>query len=252
MMWMRYTGVWLCLVLAGVPAWGQSSSLYVNEADNQGADPLGTVVVDGEGEMGVRSAMQPDPVSPGLRRASLAAVSVPEPRTYQVHDLVTIIVRESTTAAIDSSMSTEKNAEWGGEIAEFPRLNVADLLQMQLRPNNFADGRPKLDVGYDSAFDGEGDYSHATEMTARLAARIVDIKPNGLMVLEARKFVENDDETMTLVVTGTCSVDNVQIDNSVLSSDLFDLHISKQQTGELRKSSKKGLLTKVMDFIFNF
>jgi len=245
----------LRLLIAGVvaaPAWGQSSSLYVTEQTNDGADPFANVVISESGEMGVRSDRLPDPVSPQLRQASLAAVAVPEPRTYQVNDLVTIIIRESTTADIDASLNTEKEVDWQGEIAEFPKLNLADLLEMQVAPNTFPDGTPKLDVNFNNEFEGDGQYEHNTEMTARLAARIIDIKPNGLMVLEARKFVENDDETMTLVVTGTASVDSVQIDNTVLSSDLYDLHISKQHTGELRKTTKKGLLSNLMDFIFNF
>jgi len=57
---------------------------------------------------------------------------------------------------------------------------------------------------------------------------------------------------MTFVVTGTCSVDAIEIDNTVVSSDLYDLHISKQHTGQLRKSTKKGLLTNIMDVLFNF
>ncbi len=246
--------VFAMMVLAGMagPAAGQSSSLYVNDASQGAADPFANVVMTESGEMGVRSARMPDPVSPDLRRVSLAAVEVPEPRTYQINDLVTIIVRESTTADIDSSISTEKEVDWSGEVSEFPRLNLAELLQLQLRPNTFPDGTPKLDVNFDNEFKGKGKYGHSTEMTARLAARIIDIKPNGLMVLEARKFVENDKETMTLVVTGTCSVDEVQIDNTVLSSSLYDLHISKQHTGELRKSTKKGWLSGLMDLVFNF
>ncbi|NBC10195.1 MAG: hypothetical protein GVY24_00480 [Planctomycetes bacterium] len=246
-------GLWL-LIAAGlaVVASGQSSSLYVNDAASSGSDPFANVVITETGEMGVRSDRLPDPVSPELRQVSLAAVEVPEPRTYQVNDLVTIIVRESTTADIDASLNTEKEVDWQGEIAEFPKLNLAELLEMQVSPNTFPDGTPKLDVNFNNEFEGDGQYEHRTEMTARLAARIIDIKPNGLMVLEARKFVENDKETMTLVVTGTCSVDDVQIDNTVLSSSLYDLHISKQHTGELRKTTKKGLLSNLMDLIFNF
>lgn len=191
-------------------------------------------------------------ISPGIRSVSLSAVVEPEPRTYQLHDIITVIVRESTTAEIDASLTTEKDVSYEGEIAELPRFNLSDLLNLQLKPNTFPNGTPKLDVSFTSEFDGSGDYEHSTEMTARLAAQVIDVKPNGLLVLEARKFVENDDETMTLVVTGTCSVDDVTIDNTVLSSNLYDLHISKQQTGELRKSTKKGLLSRVLDFIFNF
>lgn len=233
----------------------QSSSLYVTDQSQSASyadDPFAPAApVAPAGEIVVQST-QPSTMSTQMSRVSLAAITVPEPRAYQKHDIVTIIIRESTTASIDASLETEKDVEWDGEIAEFPRLNVADLLNLRLRPNTFPEGNPQLDVSAGSSFEGDGGYEHNTEMTARLAAKIVDVKPNGLLVLEARKFVENDDETMTMVVTGTCSVDDLTIDNTVLSSSLYGLYISKQHSGELRKSTKKGLLTKLMDFVFNF
>ncbi len=250
---MKHVATLTLATLCSAAAWGQSSSLYVNDQASIVDDPFSTVVFDDQtGEFGVRSNQQEGSLSPAIKQVSFTAVTLPEPRTYQVNDIVTIIVRESTTAAIDASMSTKKDATWKAELAEFPDLNLADILKLDLKPMTFPDGTPKLDIKSNSKFDGEGDYGHKTEMTARLAARVLDVKPNGLLVLEARKFVENDDETMTMIVTGTCSVDEIAIDKTVLSSSLYDLHISKQHTGELRKSSKKGLLTKVIDFVFNF
>jgi len=245
----------ILLCAAAAVSHAQSSSLYVTDQGSQATyieDPFAaSAPAPAAGEIVVQTA-QPRSMSPQMARMSLAAVNTPEPRAYQKHDIVTIIVRESTTAAIDASLDTQKEVNYTGEIAELPEFNLSKLLDLKLEPNTFPAGTPKLDVQFDGEFEGDGDYEHNTEMTARLAATIVDIKPNGLLVLEARKFVENDDETMTMVVTGTCSVDDVEIDNTILSSSLYDLHISKQHTGELRKSTKKGLLTRLMDLVFNF
>ena len=89
-------------------------------------------------------------------------------------------------------------------------------------------------------------------MTARIQARVIDIKPNGTLVIEARKSVTSDHEHYTLVATGTCRVDDITVDNTILSSQLADLFIDKQHHGTLKRASEKGLFTNLLDAIFNF
>ena len=189
-------------------------------------------------------------LSPAIAARSFMAVSAPAPRTYQIHDLITIIVREDTQTRFSSSLETEKENRWTGEVAEFPRLTLSDLVDFNLSPNTFPNGTLKLDVRTGSEFEGEGDYENRRSMTDRIQASIIDIKPNGNVVLEARKSVRSDGEHYTLVATGTCRVDDITATNSVLSTQLADLYIDKQHHGHLRKAADKGLLTNVIDFLF--
>ena len=192
-------------------------------------------------------------LNPNIAAASLLAVPIPEPAEYSLHDLVTIIVRESSTTDIDSSLETERQTGFEGEITEFPKFQVGDLLNFKLRPNACSRrATPQLGIEYDHDWEGEGQYRRRETMTTRLQSRIIDIKPNGTIVLESRKFIQNDDEAVLLIVTGTCRVDDISADNTILSTQLHDLHVNKQHGGEVRKSIKKGVLTKVLEGIFNF
>jgi flagellar L-ring protein precursor FlgH len=194
----------------------------------------------------------PHRLAPAIREQSLAAVEVPKPRQFAVHDLVTIIIREQSETEFQASLETEKGTEHSAEIAELPRLTLSDLADLQLKPNDFEDGTPQLDVSSDREFEGEGDYSRSEEMSGRITARIIDIKPNNTLVLEARKFVKSDDESLNIRLTGTCRAEDITADNTVLSTELYDLHLNKTHDGELRKSTKKGLFTDILDFVFNF
>ncbi len=89
-------------------------------------------------------------------------------------------------------------------------------------------------------------------MTGRVQARVIDVKPNGTLVLEARKFNQIDDETLTIVLTGVCRAEDITVDNTILSSELYDLSLVKTHTGELRRASKKGLITRLLDLLLNF
>ncbi len=195
---------------------------------------------------------RPNRLSPGIARVSLMAVHLPEPRKFAVHDLVTIIVRESTDVGATSELETEKSYDLKGSIDDFPSLQLKDLLQFQLRPSSASEDPPKIGVSFERAFEGEGDYKRRDTFTSRITARIIDVKPNGTLVIEARKYIQNDDERLMMTLTGTCRKDDITADNTVLSSQLFGMRLVKQHTGELRKSTKKGLIPAVLDTIFNF
>ena len=224
-----------------------SSSLYAT-GDELFADPFADELPAPVAAPGQQTDERQ--LSPAIAAASFTAVAAPEPRTFGLNDLVTVIIREDTQTDFTASLETEKESEWTGEIAEFPKFQLSDLLEAQIRPNTFPEGTVKLDVSADSEFAGEGDYSNQQTMTGRLQATIIDIKPNGNIVIEARKSIRSDDEHYTLVATGTCRVDDITATNTVLSTQLADLFIDKQHEGHLKKSADKGLLTEVMDFLF--
>ena len=240
----------LIAVLAGNggQAAAQSSSLYIQ--------PERQVQVAGPGHGlnpgALHDRRRQSRLSPAIAQASFTAVRVPEPRSFAVHDLVTIIIRESTDTSFRASLETERSVRYSGEISDFPRLTPRDLLNFSLRPSSMDQGNPRLGVNYRSDFEGEGDYRRRDSITGRITARVIDVKPNGTLVLEARKYIESDNETLDMVLTGTARVEDIAVDNTVLSSQLFDLRLAKQHTGELRRSTRKGLFTRILDTIFNF
>ena len=223
-----------------------SSSLYVTGRDVL-PDPFADDV-----NIPLPAGRQTDTrrLNPAIAAASFMAVEAPEPRVFAVHDLVTIVIREDMRTDFRSSLETEKKSDYTGEISDFPSLK--DLLDGQVRPTQFTNGFVRVGIGYESEFEGEGDYSNRQSMTARIQARVIDVKPNGTLVIEARKSVTSDHEHYTLVATGTCRVDDITVDNTILSSQLADLFIDKQHRGTLKRASEKGLFTNLLDAIFNF
>ncbi|MEM9752647.1 MAG: flagellar basal body L-ring protein FlgH [Planctomycetota bacterium] len=235
------------VVLSAGAAWSQGLSDLMAESTQPQAAPqrMDTLVATPGRQADLRR------LSPTVSSFSYFAVSRPAPRTYGLHDLVTIVIREDTSIDFEAELEAEKESETSGGIRELPRLNLSDLLDAQIS-GSAVDPDILLDVEYERAFSGEGEYSRRETMSARVQARIVDVKPNGTVVLEARKHIASDGETATMVATGTCRVDDINANNEVLSTQLYDLHVVKHGQGELRKATKKGPLTKLLDAIFNF
>jgi len=215
----------------------QSSSLYL---DDRPAAPQPQEV---RGE--------PSPLNPHVAAAGLVSVGVPEPRAFAVHDLITVIVLESTSNNSNASIETEKTTEIEGEISDFPNLSLRDILNFQLRGSENANP-PRVGVDMTKNFEGDGSFSRSDSFVARLTAEVIDVKPNGTLVLAGRKFIQTDEETQEIFITGTCRAEDVTVNNTVTSEKFYDLHVVKRHEGELREVTNKGLFTRILEGLFAF
>jgi flagellar L-ring protein FlgH len=186
-----------------------------------------------------------------LRQTSMFAVQPPEPRMFREHDLVQIIIRETSKAT--SSQETEAKKDYSLDIGipDWPAFQLQDLLQFQLQAGSTTDD-PKVKVESNKEFKGEGDYERKDDLTARLTAEVIEVLPNGNLILEARTFIKTDGEEATLKVTGICRPEDVTAANTVQSQQIHDLKVEKMHKGQLKDASKKGLIAKVLDTVFAF
>jgi len=111
---------------------------------------------------------------------------------------------------------------------------------------------PELSVSGTRNFKGESQVDRTDTLTARIGAEVIDVKPNGTLVLQARKKIKNDEEEQTLICSGTCRVEDLTPDNTVLSTQLFDLEFSKTNKGQVRNTTKTGFIHKLLDFVNPF
>jgi len=217
----------------------QSSSLYIRQDPVATAPQLISPQAPGTGAL-----------SPAIAAHSYLAVQVPEPRQYTKNDLVTIIIRESFKTDLRSSLETEKEMKLEGEISDL--IDLDKLLELVVEPDPFSQGNPKVGVDMSNEFEGDGNYSRSESTTGRITARIADVKPNGTIILEAKQTTVHDKEEIIIILTGTCRAADITIDNTVLSTELYDLHMNKQHSGELKKTTKKGFITNFFEAVFNF
>lgn len=234
-------------VVAGMPAEAQSSSLYTtSDAEiERVASSRYDITSD-------RTRRHLPDVHPAVPMRTVFFSSRPEPREFQINDLITIIVRESFESEMDAEKTTEKTAELSGGINALPPLSLKDLLDLQINGTSTLTNSPTVDIGFERTREGEGEYGRTESMTGRVRARIIDIKPNGLLVLEARRTVINDGEQSLLVATGNCMPEDISTTNTIESNQLDNLFIDKQHSGDLRESGEKGWLTRLFDAVFDF
>lgn len=224
-------------------------SATAQDPPSQGGAPSSSLMVGATQTLTDDSTGQP---GHALQNMSMFAVTSPEQRKFQKHDLVQIIVRETSRAKSKHELETTSEYDLDGGINAFPSLQLADLLELQLRASDPSNFPINVGVDFSKEFTGEGDYKREDDLTARLTAEVIEVLPNGNLLLEARTFIKNDKEEMSIKVTGICRPDDVTVLNSILSNQIHDLHIEKTHEGELKKANEKGIIARVLDAIFAF
>jgi flagellar L-ring protein precursor FlgH len=179
-----------------------------------------------------------------LESNSLIAVPVPPPKGFQVNDLITIIVRHQRSFESDADMESKKKFQIQSELDAFLKFTDGGW-----GATNFRRGKPNVDYKFDSKVTNEAGTSRDDRLTTRITAEIVDVKPNGTIVLQARNEVKFEDETSVMTLTGICRKEDVTPDNSVLSTQLADLRIDVQNSGAVRDGSRRGWLTTLLDVL---
>ncbi len=187
--------------------------------------------------------------APTLSEVSMFGIEPPEPRTFRENDLITVIIAERASLSRTQKEEQEKNYDMKGAVVSFP-----DMLQMlELRLENGRESNlPKIDLNYDNEYEGEGKYKREDKLTARVTARVLEVKPNGTLLVEARTEVNSDNESQLIVLAGLCREEDVTDQNTIQSSQLFDLKLDIQNTGDVRATANKGWIPRIIETLFNF
>lgn len=192
---------------------------------------------------------RPEPeLNATLLRVSPFAVAAPEPETFEVHDLITIIIRESKTATTDSKSESKKDWKLESELSKWLRLSD----HHGIVPAAFPEGSPAVAFDFKDDYGGEGKYDRKDELTTRITARVIDVKPNGNLVLEANKSITIDDEGYEITLTGVCRSVDVTPENTLLSTQIAEPEINVAHTGAVRDATRRGWLKRGLDFFRPF
>jgi flagellar L-ring protein FlgH len=210
---------------------------------------LGQLMQESNGSLFRATASMPD--DPRVIRASDVSpftVPTPKPKLMQKHDLLTIIVREESSYKSEATTENQKTAKFDAKVSAFPKFNLADFAL----ENAIGDYVPRIAMDGSRDFTGEGSVDRKDVLTARIQAEVVDVKPNGTLVLQARKRIKTDEEEQLFVLTGICRVQDITPDNTVLSTQLYDSDVRKTHTGAVRDASKRGWIPRAVDWINPF
>lgn len=169
-------------------------------------------------------------------------------REIQLHDIISIRVDEQSRMISEGEVQRRKNASYNAVLLDWLRLVGLDTI----KPAPQTDGDPRVQGQLDQLNRAEGEMESRESLTFNVAAEVVDIRRNGTLVLEARRRVRNNNEVWEYSLTGICSKDVVGPGNIVLSRDIAQLDIDKDERGHVRDGYKRGWFTRMLDLFHPF
>lgn len=145
-------------------------------------------------------------------------------------DLITVVIAESQAV---------KNEE----TSQLRRATTLDyqLDSFDIQPNAF-DPLPRLAATSQDDFNGTANYEKNGEFNARITAIVMDVLPNGNLVIKGRREIRIDYETKVIEFSGVVRRFDIRADNTVLSELVADARVSYTGEGQLSDTtSRRGL-----------
>lgn len=234
-------------------AWAQSSSLFRPPVDRSvGQDMTGypseVASAADPGFVAMPPRETSRPATRAIERMSLIAVPTIPPRKFKVHDLINIIVRQQKKYEGDGKLDTKKQWDVAGKLEDWFRFYPGN----KLGQDQLSNGDPGFDFKFENRLKTDAESEREDKFVTRIQATIIDVKPNGNLVIEAQLRQEHDEEQFTLTLTGICRSDDVTPDNTVLSSQIAELTLVEKNQGAVRDSTRRGWIPRTLDWLRPF
>jgi flagellar L-ring protein precursor FlgH len=178
-------------------------------------------------------------VPPSLQSSYTYQPPVPT-RVLRVNDIVSIRVEEIAQMIAQGNTTSRKTINFDAVLQDWIRMVGIDTI----KPAPQSNGDPRVRFNENEVYRGDSTMRLAEQMTFNIAARIADIQPNGNVVLEARKTIEQSDNRFEASLSGICRAEDIGPNNVVLSRHIYDLKINRQDSGHVRDGYSRGWLSK--------
>lgn len=135
-------------------------------------------------------------------------------RAMHTHDLISIVVGETLSASTDGSVKNARSSNASSQVASlFSKLSAANSLQNLVAQNSA------------SGLTAQGQSVTNSSLNTVVGGQVVDVLPNGVLVIEADRQVAFNQQTQMIRLRGLVRPSDVNAANQVLSTAVTDLEL---------------------------
>ena len=218
------TGIALCALLA--PAAGAASKKHDAAAAAGKATPpeeaLRTYIAKVRAQ---RAAEVRTPGSIWSAQGQLVRLGT-DVKAFRVHDVVMIVVSESLTASTDGQVKNARSSSANSSITSlFGKLKSSNNMQNL------------LGASASSGLTAQGQSTTDSSLTSTIGAEVVDVLPNGMLVVQATRQLTFSQQTQLITLRGLVRPEDVSNQNQVLSTAMTDLELEVTGKGIVNDST---------------
>jgi flagellar L-ring protein FlgH len=147
-------------------------------------------------------------------------------KAFRLHDVVSIVVSESLEASTDGQVKNSRasNAN-SGMTSLFGALKSSNALQ------NLANATAA------SSLTAQGQSTTNSSLTTTFGGEVVDVLPNGMLVVQATRQLTFSQQTQLIRLRGLVRPEDVSAQNQVLSTAMTDLELEVTGKGIVNDST---------------
>lgn len=171
------------------------------------------------------------------QQSSAAAAVIADLRASAVGDILTITINEA------HSVSNEDKVERTNRTSLAARLESFTLSDSTFKTNVL----PKFEARKEQSFDGEAKQDQESAVRASVAVIVVDVQPNGNLVVAGTRTVQVDDSTKTLRISGIVRPHDVSQANTISSLLVADARVAIIGDGANNRQVTRGPMGVLFD-----
>ena len=165
-------------------------------------------------------------------------------RARYVDDIVYVLVSEQFKGTGAASTSSDgKNSS---------KYSVPALFALKQYLGDLGDMDDWLEVERSNKTAGSGATSRSNTLTAKIAARVTEILPNGDFRIIGTHFTKVNNEDHYVTISGIIRPTDISANNYILSSAIADARIEYSGDGVIGTKQRVGWGTKVLDLVWPF
>lgn len=165
------------------------------------------------------SAVQAAPGSIWIESGRLTRMMA-DVRAMRPHDLISVIVDENLAASTDGTVKNSRASNASSQVSSlFGNLHAGNALQNLVNQNS------------SSGLNAQGTSATNSSLSTILGGHVVEVLPNGMLVIEAARQVEFSQQTQTIVLRGVVRPEDISQQNQIRSTAISSLELEVRGKG---------------------
>ncbi|SFO66394.1 flagellar L-ring protein precursor FlgH [Cohaesibacter marisflavi] len=169
-------------------------------------------------------------------------------RAAKVGDILTVQVSITDSAKIDNTTSRSRSGNDNVGLTG----SVGSILGSALSGINEIDATNLANASSTSSSEGTGAIDRSETITTSVAAVVLQVLPNGNLVIEGRQEIRVNFEVREILVAGIVRPEDIASDNTIESEKIAEARIAYGGRGQLSDVQQPRYGQQVMDVILPF
>jgi flagellar L-ring protein precursor FlgH len=141
-------------------------------------------------------------------------------RAMRPHDLISVVVEESVAASTDGTVKNSRASNASSSISSLiGALHAGNALQNLINQTSA------------SGLSAQGASATNSSLSTTFGGQVIEVLPNGMLVIEAARQVEFSQQTQTIVLHGLVRPEDISQQNQVLSTAISSLELEVKGKG---------------------